>query len=71
MADGFAIEGECNKCGATTFSVPDNATDDTRSRCAACGESIGTFGALKAEIMGIATPMAKKTFRKIKGFKPR
>lgn len=70
MADLLTIEGECNKCGGTVFTVPDNATNDTMISCDGCGQPLITWGHYKAGAVELAKAELAKRFSKIKGFKP-
>lgn len=48
MSGGFAIEGECKKCGPTTFTLPDHANDDAWIICDRCGQLMMTWASYKA-----------------------
>ena len=70
MSDTLSIKGECNKCGGTAFSVPDNASDDALITCDGCGQTLITWGHYKAAAVDLAKTELAKRFGKIEGFKP-
>ncbi|MCT2557534.1 hypothetical protein N0B51_00920 [Tsuneonella sp. YG55] len=70
MVDLLTIEGECNKCGSTAFSVPDDAPDDAWITCDGCGQPLITWGDYKSGAVELAKAELVKRFSKVKGFKP-
>ena len=40
----------CQKCGSNELTIPDEATDDSRITCSACGADCGRWGDTQAAI---------------------
>jgi DNA-directed RNA polymerase subunit RPC12/RpoP len=71
MVNGLTIEGKCNTCGGTVFTIPDNPNNEASIACDECGQRFMTWGAYKAEALRLAADAARRSFSKAKGFKPR
>lgn len=69
---------ECQHCGGTDFTLPDDATESSGIVCNGCGKTVGTVAEMKAEaerVARAALPEIADRFRDVfkgtKGFKPR
>ena len=67
MTDNITAKLSCKNCGGVP-EIEENPTDDSIVKCKSCGQVIGTYGQIKAQVRKVAfaniRKIAKSTFRK-------
>ena len=71
MSDLMQFDLECQNCGHTEISIPDEATHDSIAVCASCGVELARWGDIKQKCMEMAkdevSAMFKDAFKGLKG----
>lgn len=73
--DQFTATFKCLHCGAdpATLELPDDHTEDSITKCKACGMEVARWGDIKAETMKLAKAEAQSmltgAFKDLKGWK--
>lgn len=71
--DKITVSFSCKNCGGTLETAEDNPTDNSIVKCKSCGQTIGTYGQIKAKAFEATkvkvTGMFKDAFKGIKGVK--
>ncbi len=58
-----SVEIHCDRCGSANFSLPDGAAEEGLLLCNDCGETLGTFAQLKAELASCAVEHSSEALR--------
>ena len=68
--DKITFTFECQKCGGTVLSLPDDHTDDSIAECKACGQPFGRWGDIQTKARDMAAERVRDLVRdKFKGLK--
>lgn len=68
--DQMEVTFQCQACGGTVLSLPDDYTDESIATCKACGVSFGPYGVIKERALEAAKREVSERFRSaFKGLK--